>query len=101
MPGCRHAVYILSSLSRRLYIGVTNDLVRRMWEHRSGRVVGFTTRYHITRLIYFEATPNILAAIQREKEIKSWSREKKLRLIDTTNSGWLDLANDWFLKPGE
>lgn len=101
MPGCRHAVYILSSLSRRLYIGVTSDLVRRMWEHRSGRIVGFTARHHITRLVHFEATPNIRAAIEREKEIKGWSRRKKLELIETTNAGWHDLAHDWFLEPGE
>jgi putative endonuclease len=96
MPTCRHAFYILASLSRRLYIGVTNDLVRRIWEHRSGVQVGFTARCRITRLVYFEATPNIRAAIQREKEIKGWSREKKIQLIESTNAGWLDLAHDWF-----
>jgi putative endonuclease len=96
MPGCRHAVYILASHSRRLYVGVTSDLVRRILEHRSGRCGGITTRYCITRLVYFEATPNIRAAIQRGKS--KAGREKKMRLVEATNSGWLDLAADWFLQ---
>jgi putative endonuclease len=73
MPGCSHTAYIHPSHSRRLYAGVTSDWVRRISEHRSGRCGGFTSRYCITRLVYFEATPNIRAAIQREKEIKGWS----------------------------
>jgi putative endonuclease len=87
-------VYILSSLSRRLYTGVTNDLHRRLKEHRSGSPGSHTTRYRITRLVYFEATGDIRTAIAREKEIKSWTREKRLRLIEASNGGWLDLGAD-------
>jgi putative endonuclease len=89
-------VYILASLSRRLYIGVTGNLLRRLHEHRTGILPSFTTRYHITRLVHFEQTPNARAAIERETEIKKWSREKKIRLIESTNAGWLDLADGWF-----
>lgn len=89
-------VYILASLSRRLYVGVTNDLIRRLYEHRSSAPPSFTARYRINRLVYFEQTPNARSAIERETEIKGWSREKKLALIESTNAGWLDLSRDWF-----
>lgn len=92
-------VYILASLSRRLYVGVTGNLLRRLHEHRTGVLPSFTTRYHITRLVHFEQTPNARAAIERETEIKQWSREKKIRLIESTNAGWLDLAEGWFDQP--
>ncbi len=93
----RHfAVYILASLSRRLYVGVTGDLVARVWQHRSTLNHGFTSRYAITRLVWYQVTPNVRAAIEREKQIKGWSREKKLRLIEIDNAGWRDLAEDWF-----
>jgi len=92
-------VYILASLSRRLYTGLTSDLLRRLHEHRTGVPPSFTTRYRITRLVYFEQTPNARAAIERETEIKKWSREKKIRLIESTNTGWLDLAEGWFDEP--
>lgn len=87
-------VYILASLSRRLYVGMTGDLVRRLHEHRTAILPSFTTRYRINRLVHFEQTPNVRAAIERETEIKEWSREKKLQLIDSTNAGWLDLSED-------
>jgi len=94
-------VYILSSLSRRLYTGVTNDLRRRLWEHREGSPGSHTARYRITRLVYFEATCDIRGAIAREKQIKSWTREKRLRLIEESNPGWLDLGAKWSgSKPG-
>ena len=91
-----HSVYIVSSKTRKLYVGVTNDLKRRIYEHREGLVPGFTAKYRIKRLVYFEQTPNITAAILREKEIKGWSRQKKIRLVQSVNLGWLDLAADWF-----
>lgn len=91
-----YAVYILSSKTRRLYVGVTKDLKRRVYQHKAGLVPGFTTQYRINQLIYFELTPNIRAAIQREKEIKGWSRKKKIRLVESMNLGWIDLAADWF-----
>jgi putative endonuclease len=89
-----YTVYILASLSRRLYIGITNDLAYRLGQHRAGNIPGFTQRYHITRLVHFEQTSNVQCAIAREKQLKGWSREKKLRLIESRNAGWLDLAPD-------
>ena len=93
-------VYILASQSRRLYVGVTSDLGRRMFEHRSGQGSAFTSRYRITRLVHFEVTPNSRAAIAREKQIKGWTREKRLRLVESANPMWIDLAEDWFRAPG-
>jgi putative endonuclease len=75
-------VYILASSSRRLYIGVTNDLLRRVWEHRHKRVPGFSARYNITSLVFFESTSDVRSAIRREKELKGWRREKKIALIE-------------------
>ena len=86
-------VYILASRSRNLYTGVTNDLQRRMIEHRQGLIPGFTTRYRIFRLVYFEEFADIRNAIAREKEIKAWRREKKLWLINRRNRAWQDLAD--------
>ena len=87
-------VYILASRSRRLYVGVTNDLVRRLGQHRAGQSA-FTARYQIDRLVYYEQTPNAGAAIAREKELKGWTRERKLALVEAVNAGWRDLAADW------
>ncbi len=95
-PDRRYHVYILASDSRVLYTGVTNDLHRRMFEHKHGLVPGFTTRYSVTRLVYFETTCDVQAAIVREKAIKGWTREKRVRLVETVNAGWSDLAADWF-----
>lgn len=89
-------VYILASLSRRLYTGVTTDLPRRVWEHRTGAIPGFTQRYRIHRLVYFESTQNGRSAMEREKQIKGWGREKRINLIEQQNAGWLDLGADWF-----
>ncbi len=90
------AVYLLAGDSRRLYVGVTSDLVRRVGEHRRGLIPGFTSRYNIKRPVHFELTTKVRAAIAREKQIKSWSRAKKLRLVDEGNPGWIDLSMDWF-----
>lgn len=89
-------VYILSSRSRAIYIGVTSDLMQRIACHRSGAFAGHTRRYRITRLVHFEATNDITAAITREKQLKGWRREKKVRLIESSNPTWEDLAEDWF-----
>jgi putative endonuclease len=91
-----YVVYILANRNRRLYIGVTSDLQRRVWQHKQGTVDGFTRRFRVDRLVYFEQTPNIRAAIAREKQLKRWPRWRKVRLIELSNAGWLDLANDWF-----
>ena len=87
-----YSIYILASRSRNLYTGVTNNLERRMVEHRQGLVPGFTTRYRIFRLVHFEVFGDIRYAIAREKEIKGWRREKKIRLIECNNATWEDLA---------
>jgi putative endonuclease len=85
-------VYILSNASRTLYVGVTNDLVRRVWEHKQGSIPGFPSKYHVTQLVWFEETINIAAAIAREKQLKSWVRKKKVALVSKTNPEWRDLA---------
>jgi putative endonuclease len=91
----QYFVYILSSHARRLYVGVTSDLLRRIWEHKQG-AHGFTARYRIFRLVHFENTENVTAAITREKQIKGWSRAKKQALIERANPYWIDLAANWF-----
>ncbi len=87
-----YCVYILASRSRNLYTGVTDDLQRRMIEHRQGLIPGFTTRYRIFRLVHSEAFGDIQDAIAREKEIKAWRREKKVWLIERHNPTWTDLS---------
>jgi putative endonuclease len=89
-------VYILANRHRTIYTGVTNNMVRRLSEHRARRVPGFTARYGLDRLVYCESTSDIRAAIQREKEIKRWVRRKKVALIETTNPYWQDLAEGLF-----
>jgi putative endonuclease len=88
-------VYILSSETGVLYVGVTNDLRRRLEEHRRGQATGFSKKHRTTRLVYFEETADILSAIAREKQIKSWRRTKKLSLIRSANLKFRDLAEDW------
>jgi putative endonuclease len=92
----RYYVYVLASLSRVLYVGSTSDLLRRVFQHKHGMMGGFTSRYRVTGLVYFEETSNARAAVAREREIKGWVREKKCRLVETTNAGWEDLAHSWF-----
>jgi putative endonuclease len=87
-------VYVLASISRTLYVGVTNDLERRIAEHVQGVTPGFTARYHVKRLVYFEACRDIETAIAREKQLKGWRREKKIRLIESVNPSWSDLAEE-------
>ncbi len=89
-------VYILASRSRNFYTGVTNNLMRRVLEHRQGLVKGFTKRYRIFRLVYFEVFHDIRLAIQREKRIKAWRREKRVALIESENPAWDDLSAEWF-----
>jgi putative endonuclease len=88
-------VYLLASRSRVLYVGVTNDLERRVFEHKHKLVRGFTAKYDVDRLLYFESTSNVLAAIAREKEIKGWRRSRKVALIESVNPSWQDLSSDW------
>jgi putative endonuclease len=86
-------VYILASKKRVLYIGMTNDLVKRMWQHKQHQIPGFTARYNVDRLVYFEHTEDALSAIGREKQLKGWLRQRKIELIESANSQWNDLYN--------
>jgi putative endonuclease len=85
-------VYLMASRKNgTLYVGVTNDLIRRGYEHRSGTVPGFTDRYDVHRLVWFESTQSIEAAIHKEKQIKNWKREWKIALVEQANPEWVDL----------
>ena len=88
-------VYIMSSRSKTLYVGVTNNLIHRTLQHKTGVIQGFTSRYNIHRLVYVEHFADIRLAISREKQIKSWRREKKIALIEHLNPTWQDLAEQW------
>jgi putative endonuclease len=88
-------IYILTNASRTLYIGVTNDLMRRVDEHRSGLGSEFTKKYHIHQLVYYESTNSASVAIEREKQLKGWKRARKVALIEQQNPEWKDLAREW------
>ena len=89
-------VYILTNRYHTvLYIGVTNDLRRRLYEHRHNLVPGFTSRYRVHKLVYFDYTSDVRAAIEREKQLKGWTRAKKEALISAENPQWRDLSEDW------
>jgi len=87
-------IYIMTNASRTLYVGVTNDLIRRIWQHKQKETEGFTKRYNITRLAYYEVFTQVEDAIAREKQIKGWDRAKKLALINELNPEWKDLWLD-------
>jgi len=93
VPDCY--AYIMSNISRTLYVGVTNDLERRVYEHKRKLTPGFTRKYNVTMLVYFEVAPDIRSAIDREKQIKGWLRSKKVALIESANPHWLDLSAEW------
>jgi putative endonuclease len=97
MGGRRYWIYILASRKNgTLYIGVTNSLERRTWQHKFAKRDGFTTRYHVSRLVYFEPFRSVENAIAREKQLKAGSRAKKLKLINHENPEWHDLSAGWF-----
>jgi putative endonuclease len=98
MMSKEYYVYIMTNKSRTLYTGVTNDLMRRVYEHRNKLIKGFTSNYNIQYLVYYESTSSIDSAIQREKQIKGWLRAKKIALIDSVNPEWKDLSDEWFVK---
>ena len=94
----QYCVYILSSISKVLYIGVTSNLQKRVWEHKEKLVDGFTKKYNVDLLIYFEQTEDVTSAIAREKQLKKWSRRKKIRLIEKLNPGsWEDLFKKLYI----
>jgi len=89
-------VYILTNKSNKvLYTGVTNDLVRRMYEHKNKLITGFTEKYNVNKLVYFDQTSDVNSAIGREKQIKGWTRQKKMELINSINPKWIDLTEQW------
>jgi len=89
-------VYIMMNPARTLYTGVTNDLQRRVHEHKHKLANGFAKKYNLTDLAYSEATSDVRSAIQREKQIKGWLRSKKVALIESANPEWRDLADGWY-----
>jgi putative endonuclease len=90
-------VYIMSSKSATLYVGVTNDIKRRVYEHKNHLVEGFSDKYEVDRLVYVEEKEDPTSAIKREKQIKGWIREKKIKLIDSINPDWEDISQDWYV----
>ena len=91
-------IYILTNYSKTLYTGVTNNLIRRVYEHKQKLIAGFTQKYNINRLVYYEETSDIREAIAREKQIKGWLRAKKIALIESMNPEWHDLSAGWYEK---
>ena len=91
-------VYILASKSRRLYIGMTNDLEARIWQHKTKSAKGHATRYNIDCLVHFEEFNNVDQAIDREKQLKKWRRDKKITLIESMNPTWRDLSVGWYAE---
>jgi|SRR5208282_584160 len=91
-------LYMMTNKTRTIYTGVTNNLERRVVEHKCKLIPGFTSQYNLTRLVYFEVFGDIRAAIQREKQIKGWLRAKKVALIIAGNPAWRDLSEGWYGK---
>ena len=96
MPAKQYYVYIMTNRSGTLYTGMTNNLQRRVYQHKLKLTGGFTAKYNIDRLVYYEVYGQVLDAIAREKQIKSWRRSKKLELIASMNSEWRDLSVEWY-----
>ena len=92
----QYYVYILASKKNGvLYIGMTNDLIKRVFEHKNKMIDGFTKKYNVSKLVYYEHTTDVHAALAREKEIKKWRREKKNALVASMNPEWNDLSLEW------
>ena len=93
-----YCVYIITNRSKTLYIGVTNNLERRIWEHKHHHGSVFASRYKLDRLVYWESFDDVRTAIDREKQIKGWLRIKKIALIVSRNPTWNDLSEEWFTR---
>jgi len=91
----------MASRTRVLYCGVCSRIRRRVWQHKTKHFEGFTSQYNINRLVYYEVFQDIRNAIDREKQVKRWSRAKKLVIIDAMNPTWLDLSESWYEAPAE
>jgi len=96
MRECKYSTYIVASRSHTLYIGVTGDLRKRVFEHKWKEHEGFTAKYNCDRLVWFECYQDVTTAIAREKQLKGWRREKKIALIEKMNPAWIDLSKDWY-----
>jgi putative endonuclease len=92
----QYYVYLMAGRWGTLYIGVTSDLSKRVWQHKTGTFPGFTAKYRVTSLVYYEVTSEPEAAIAREKQLKGWRRSKKTDLITSRNPGWRDLSASWY-----
>jgi putative endonuclease len=100
MKDHNYYVYILTNWNNKvMYIGITNDLERRLYEHKNKLVDGFTKKYNVNKLVYYEHGNDVHAVIAREKEIKKWRREKKDKLVITMNPEWKDLSSEWQASP--
>jgi len=86
----------MSSQSGTLYIGITNDIKKRVYQHKKHLIPGFTDKYNVDQLLYVETTSDAVSAIRREKQLKKWRREKKVALVDSQNPDWKDLSEDWY-----
>ncbi len=95
----RYSIYILGSLSGTLYIGITSNLIFRVRQHKDHTFRGFTAKYDVDRLLYYETYGEVSGAIAREKQLKGWKREKKIALIERNNPQWMDLSRAWYEKP--
>jgi putative endonuclease len=89
-------VYIMANENRTIYVGITNNLEKRVYQHKEGSVEGFTSRYKLTKLVYYASTNDVREAIAREKQIKGWTRTKKVTLIEEMNPYWEDLSLSWY-----
>lgn len=92
---------MLANISGTLYVGVTSDLHRRVFQHRQKLIEGFTKKYNVTMLVYFEMTSDVVSAITREKQIKRWQRSKKTALVESLNPEWRDLSAGWYEARGD
>ena len=92
----QYFVYIMTNRSGTLYIGLTNNIIRRVHQHKKKLIKSFTEKYNIDKLAYYETFTDIASAISREKTIKGWLRKKKIEMIETVNPNWTDLSNDWY-----
>jgi putative endonuclease len=92
----QYYVYIMTDRSKTLYTGVTDNLERRVYEHRQKLIDGFTKKYNLTTLVYYEITDDLRSAIRRERQIKGWLRSKKVALIESMNPQWRDLSDGWY-----
>ena len=92
----RYFTYIMASRSHTLYIGITGELQRRVFQHKWKEQAGFTARYNCDRLVWFEGHEDVIKAIAREKQLKGWKRSRKIELIESVNPAWIDLSRDWY-----